>query len=372
MSARVIPVTSRKAQRLARLGVPSGNATSLGQQRSEVTAELAPPLVLPTVAVVVCAFSLERLGQTRRCIEAVLGGERPPDELLLVIDNNLELRELFAAELGNRITVLDNTGHGLSEGRNTGWRRATSEIVAFIDDDAWPEPDWLAELVTAFSDPAVLGAGGRIEPDWEEPTLALPPELYWIVGSTYRGHREDKGPITRPIGANMAARRSALSDLGGFSPSFGRRTGMKESSNEELAFFATLAEELGTGRIWYAPTAVVHHFAPADRCSFSYLVARSTVEGTSKADVAHLFGKDVMAHDRSYVSRVLLPSTLRYLWRGATHFDRIALRNGCALLASFSLTAISYVRRLLAKRALALLSPARRALPLPEQAGAAR
>src|SRR5207237_6221910 len=50
----------------------------------------------------------------------------------------------------------------LSKSRNVGVAAAGGEVVAFIDDDAIPEPAWLAELVAAYDAPHVGGAGGLV------------------------------------------------------------------------------------------------------------------------------------------------------------------------------------------------------------------
>lgn len=299
-----------------------------------------PELGRVGVAVVICAFSLARLDQTRRCIEAVGCGARRPDELIVVVDNNPELLELLAEAAGGRATVVANAGHGLSDGRNTGLRLASSEVIVFIDDDAWPEQEWLDAMVEPFADRSLIGVGGHAAPDWEDPTLALPPELYWVVGSTYRGHREEAGPITRPIGVSMAARRDALLELGGFSSDFGRAG--KAGSNEELAMFSEVARRFGSDRVWFAPRARVHHFAPASRCGREYLYRRSVMEGRSKAEIRARYGAESMAHDRGYVLGVVFASAARYLATGILRRDRVALRHGAQVLGCFVVTASAY------------------------------
>jgi glycogen(starch) synthase len=50
----------------------------------------------------------------------------------------------------------------LSRSRNLGIKHASGDVVAFIDDDAMPQPEWLAEIAPAFDDPATGGAGGLV------------------------------------------------------------------------------------------------------------------------------------------------------------------------------------------------------------------
>ena len=299
----------------------------------------------PSVSFVVCAYTEARFEQALRCVRSALDGTRPPEEVLLVVDNNPCLRDRFVKELPGEVIVIDNEGRGLSAGRNTGLRHARSEVVAFVDDDAWPERDCLEHLLRPFANPRVIGVGGRIVPEWEQPKRGLPEELYWVVGSTYRGHRTDAGPITRPIGANMAARREAILSLGGFSYGFGRNG--TSGSNEEIALFTAVSRTFGADSIWYVPDAVVHHFAPEARCTLRYLLKRSVVEGTTKADVRHLHGTDSMAHDRGYVIHSLLPGIGRYLVDATLRRERRALAHAGTLVLCFAATAAAYVAQLM-------------------------
>ena len=52
---------------------------------------------------------------------------------------------------------------GLAAARNTGIRAATAPVVAFLDDDCEPEPEWARELLDAYDD-GVIGVGGDIVP----------------------------------------------------------------------------------------------------------------------------------------------------------------------------------------------------------------
>jgi hypothetical protein len=192
----------------------------------------------------------------------------------------------------------------------------------------------------------VLGAGGRVEPDWEDASAALPPEIYWVVGATYRGHRTDAGPISRPLGCNMAVRREVFLTLGGFSSAFGYRSGAKTRSNEELATFTTITNHYNDECVHYVPTAVVHHFAPLSRCTLRYVISRSMVEGTSKADIRRFFGSSVMAADRRYVREVIGSSVLGHLADAVRDRDPGSLRAAALVAGSFLLTTGAYLTRL--------------------------
>ena len=73
--------------------------------------------------------------------------------------------------------------------RNTGIAatRARS-VVAFLDDDAVAERDWLELLLRGYVDSDVAGVGGSIVAALAPRSAGMvPPEFDWVVGCTYRG-----------------------------------------------------------------------------------------------------------------------------------------------------------------------------------------
>src|SRR4029078_3504420 len=87
------------------------------------------------------------------------------------------------------VRVVDNlrTG-GASGARNAGVAAAGGEVIAFLDDDARPEPDWVERLLSAYAAWQVLAVGGVPRPVWpDRRPRHLPPELDWLVGCTYLG-----------------------------------------------------------------------------------------------------------------------------------------------------------------------------------------
>jgi GT2 family glycosyltransferase len=270
-----------------------------------------------SVSVIVCTHTDRRLELLVDCVDSLVANSRPPHEVVVVVDSNPDLLARLPGRLPPAVAVLPSRGSGASEARNTGIEAATGDLVAFIDDDAVADRGWLDHLTAPFADPAVVATGGRAVPRWERPNRILPPELYWVVGCTYAGHPTTAQPLSRPIGCSMAARRDAILDAGGFPHDFGPSGPQPKShSNEEIAVSLRLRATHGERSIWYAPGAVVHHFVPAARTTWTYLWQRCYVEGVSKADVRRRFGAAAMGFDRGYARHTLLPAIARYAIRG--------------------------------------------------------
>ncbi len=139
--------------------------------------------------VVVCAFASARLEQTVACVESVLSQDPPPAQIVIVVDHNDALEADLRARLPEDVEIVPNRdARGLSSARNTAIARSRGEYIAFIDDDAVAHDQWLAHLLSAFDDPAVIGAGGHARPLWAKPPPRwFPPEFLWVVGCSYTG-----------------------------------------------------------------------------------------------------------------------------------------------------------------------------------------
>ena len=234
---------------------------------------------------------------------------------------------------------------GLSGARNTGVAAATAEVVAFLDDDAVPAPDWTRRLLAAYDDEDVLAVGGLALPVWPDGT-GRPPhlvgELDWVVGCSYRGLPRRRGEVRNLLGAGMSFRRSALAVAGDFDELAGR-LGTTPLGCEETELCIRLRQRVPQGRVVLEPAAVVHHRVSADRTTWRYLVRRGWSEGLSKAAVARTVGAGAATStERRYVRRTLPRAVARELV-GALRGDRSRLAGAAGIVVGLAATTAGYV-----------------------------
>lgn len=115
----------------------------------------------------------------------------------------------------------------LSMSRNIGICMAAGEIVAFIDDDGIPEPEWLAQIAAAYERDEVGGAGGRV---YDHTGYHFQSE-YCLVDRLANADSNVPGAMPQRcfpgsfqfphlLGTNATFRRSALLEIGGFDEEF--------------------------------------------------------------------------------------------------------------------------------------------------------
>jgi GT2 family glycosyltransferase len=167
----------------------------------------------PRISVVVCSFN--GAATIRDTLEGLQGLEYPNFEVIVVNDGSTDEVPDIATEYPVRLISTEN--RGLSNARNTGWEAATGEIVAYIDDDAYPDPHWLTYLGAAFMRPERVGIGG--------PNLAPPGD--GLIAEAVAN--SPGGPVHVLLsddeaehipGCNMAFRKEALVAVGGFDPRY--------------------------------------------------------------------------------------------------------------------------------------------------------
>jgi O-antigen biosynthesis protein len=167
----------------------------------------------PPFSVVVCSFNGSRtIGE---CLQAVSKLRYPAFEVIVVDDGSEDETAAIAAQYD--VTLLRTPNRGLSHARNVGWQAAKGEIVAYIDDDAYPDPDWLTYLAETFRSGDYAGVGGpNIPPPDDGPIAAC---VARSPGGPQHVLLTDTEAEHIP-GCNMAFLRSALEAVDGFDVQF--------------------------------------------------------------------------------------------------------------------------------------------------------
>lgn len=292
----------------------------------------------------ICAYSEARWHELEEAVRSVEWQTRPARDLVIVIDHNDRLLQHAQSRFWQARVVASEGTRGLSAARNTGLSHVAGTIVAFLDDDACAAPDWLQALADAFADQRTIGAGGWIEPRWggSEPRW-LAPEVYWIIGCSYRGLPHAGTSLRNPIGANMAFRRTVLTELGGFREGIGRVRD-RPLGDEETAVGIEANARWPQARIVHVPAARVQHAVPAQRATWRYLISRCWYEGRCKALLARTLGaSDALSSERTYVMRVLPAGVLRGLRDYLSRRDASGLGRAASIIAALSVTAAGYL-----------------------------
>ncbi len=167
----------------------------------------------PRISVVVCSYNGART--IRDCCEGLARLEYPDYEVIVVDDGSTDLTSAIARQYDVRLIRTQN--RGLSNARNTGLKAASGEIVAYIDDDAHPDPHWLLYLAATFRNSTHAGVGGpNIAPAGDG---ALAECVARAPGGPVHVLLDDRKAEHIP-GCNMAFRKSCLEAIGGFDPRF--------------------------------------------------------------------------------------------------------------------------------------------------------
>ncbi|GAA3642397.1 glycosyltransferase family 2 protein [Streptomyces iranensis] len=291
------------------------------------------------ISVVICVYTEDRWDDILAAVDSVRAQSLPAHETLLVVDHNARLlrrlldryedergataatgqaetdqgetgqAETGQAETGQGVRVLANAGpRGLSSGRNTGIAASHGEVIAFLDDDAVAERDWLRHFAAAYADPRVMAVGGRTVPVWASRRRPawFPDEFDWVVGCTYRGLPPGRVRVRNVLGGNASFRREAFDAAGGFASGIGRDGDRRPLGCEETELCIRLARARPDALLLIDDRAVIHHKVPAARERFAYFRSRAYAEGLSKALVTRSVGAQAgLETERRYTTRVL-------------------------------------------------------------------
>ena len=235
-------------------------------------------LLSPRLSVVIC--SLNGAVGLDRCLRALAAQTIRSSLEFIVVDDGSTDNTSDVARAHGTIVIRHVTNCGTSISRNSGVNLSSAPIVAFLDDDCEPEPQWAENLLAGY-DMHTFGVGGpllvggatgfmlrylaRHNPlDPQELTLAksdkLPYRLYLYLRRQWLQPKQcRRRAVFSLASANMSVRRQAFLEVGGFDKHI-----LFAGEDEDLCRRLRLA--FPTRHLIFTPDArVIHHFKPSIR-----------------------------------------------------------------------------------------------------------
>ena len=300
---------------------------------------------MTSVAAIVCAHSTERWETITEALASLRSQTRLPDEIILSVDGNVELFDRAVEAFGSNTTVVFNSGpSGVSPTRNVAAKQTSHEVLAYLDDDATADTEWIASLMRWYDDPSVVGVGGAANPNWIGTAPGwFPPSFHWVIGCSHSGIEASPGPIRNFIGCNMSVRRTAWEAVGGFSSELGR-VGSNGGGGDETDFCIRIADELG-GSIIHDPAAIVDHQVPKNRQTLRYFTMRCFQEGISKSHISQRAGStNVLGDERKHLLSTLPREFLGGIVQ-TVKGDRYGMARSAAIVLGTAATVLGFFRK---------------------------
>lgn len=299
---------------------------------------------------VVPAWNWKRRDELARCLRAISSQTLSPLETIVVVDHNPELLAWVEESIPSVTAVANKHERGVVGARNTGVEMAMGDLVVLTDDDTEAESTWLENLESCFAEPEVVGVTGELLPNWSgtKPRW-FPHEFYWVFGCSYAGLPTELAPVRNPIAANMAVRREAIQEIGGFRPGVPPRE-IRYRGTVIAGGHALEDTELGIriGRRWpqmswlYQPRATVFHTVDSEQATLGYLTRRSFEEGMGKATLARLVGSEQGLESERRHLLVTIPRGVLKGLRDALRGDLAGLGRAAAIGVGIAAAACGY------------------------------
>ncbi len=214
------------------------------------------------ISLVICTRN--RATQLVQCLHSLESLHPKPKEIIIV-DNAPSDQSTKQAVMGRNVIYELEPRPGLDIARNTGIKRASSKIIAFMDDDIYAAPNCLAEIEKTFEDPGIDAMTGLVLAAELSTEAQFLFEKEWSFNRGYTDKIFDPiffqqtlsiGPPVWEIGAgaNMAFRRNIFERVGYFDERLD--VGAAGCNGDSEMWFRILSQGFC---IAYNPRVVVHH-----------------------------------------------------------------------------------------------------------------
>ena len=261
------------------------------------------------VSVIVCTFN--RVKYLPICLEKLANQTVSSSKYeIIIIDNNSTDESGAACELFIDMHKTLNVHYflelkqGHTYSRNRGIAESKGEILAFIDDDAFVEVNYIENINKAFSNLEIVALGGKITPHYESgnPPVWMSKYLLPLVAALDMGEHKQyfrKGKF--PIGANMAFRKNVFQNFGWFNIELGRRGSKGLEGGDEKDIFLKLHKS--GAKILYDPNIKVTHIIPESRLQLAYI--KGLAIGVGSSERKRLKSTDIFQKSKKILSELI-------------------------------------------------------------------
>ena len=256
-------------------------------------------MIVDSVSVLICTFNrAPRLARTLEYFCRIRHGGDYRVEVIVVDNNSSDDTAAVVAKAARDSAVPLHYAFERQQGKgfalNHGLSLATGDVIALTDDDVDPSPEWVDRIVQLFRTHDVVFVGGRVMANWETPppawlTTKLARDIWGPIalcdfGDEQFFYRDNPHEPYRPIGANMAVRRNALTRVGGWRTDLGKVNGGLIPGEDFEIYFRLHAG--GDYRGMYDPHLTVRHDVPSSRVTFRYFARWFFAAGQAHARMA--------------------------------------------------------------------------------------
>lgn len=240
-------------------------------------------------------------------------------ETIVVVEKSNELYEklkshVSAEEYSNVGIFFNNGPPGLSQARNLGITKSKGDIIAFIDDDALPFPDWVESMVNTYNEESIIGVTGFASPLWENESMKwFPEEFYWIIGCSAFSNMTKTQDVRNVWGANMSFSKKAfdlsgLFDEGNFGSSVSHEKGKSGLIGDDTEFSLRVKRITGK-RIVFNPNVRIWHRVHGFRLDAKIIRKYAYKHAYSKAVLRNVYRKygtgNALTTEQALLKRIL-------------------------------------------------------------------
>jgi glucosyl-dolichyl phosphate glucuronosyltransferase len=240
------------------------------------------------LSVVICTYN--RCQMLKACLDSLVNQTVPHTNFeIIVIDNNSnddtqKVIQGYYCKFDN-IRVISEQKQGLSNARNRGWREANGAYIAYIDDDARADKNWVGRIILSFQEikPSPDVVGGKIIPFFYG---QIPPWFPIDIEVLSRGDQKrfltDAEGQYGFYGSNMIFKKEILQESNGFSTEYGMQ-GNAIGVAEETEFFRRLSKL--SRLLWYDPDIIVEHLISKNSFDSKFIFRRCYKNGKALAEI---------------------------------------------------------------------------------------